>query len=61
MRTFITALLTISCAAISYVAEGWNAIIFGWAAFTLGLLCILFALTGKGEKLVEKVEDNQSI
>ncbi|AIZ78821.1 hypothetical protein NYR70_02920 [Actinobacillus equuli subsp. equuli] len=61
MRTFIITLLTIGCAAISYVAEGWNSIIFGWAAFTLGLLSILFALTRKGEKLVEEVEDNQPI
>ena len=49
------------CAAISYVVEGWSSIIFGWAAFTLGLLSILFALTRKGEKLVEEVEDNQPI
>lgn len=61
MRTFITMLLTIGCAAISYMTEGWSSIIWGWIAFTLGLLCVLFALTQKGEKLIEKVEDNQQI
>ncbi|WGE43014.1 hypothetical protein [Actinobacillus equuli] len=61
MRTFITTLLTMGCAVTSYVAEGWNSILFGWAAFTLGLLSILFALTRKGERLVEEVADNQLI
>ncbi|WP_150539113.1 hypothetical protein [Actinobacillus vicugnae] len=61
MRTFLTMLLTIICAAISYVMEGWSSVIFGWATFTLGLLCILFALTKKGEKLIEEVADHQQI
>lgn len=61
MKTFLVMLLAVVCALTAYWAEGWNSILLCWLAFIFGLFALLFVITPKGEKLIERVDDCQEI